>query len=313
MSGAVREENMNLTTIKQPPFNTSIMGVIRGVLDFYGIKISDAMAYAGSGHAFLINVHEVICSSGPYVWNNEGFIRLLRNLGLEAIDLGFVHAGIPAAGRAGLEQKVRQNLDQGVPCSVCNMDNQIITGYEADHLLLTQPWSCVTDITPLTLTFGTWAEFGKEIHANFFAFKKLPVAPEDKVIRESLEYAVDLFDNPGKYSMPKYGIGLLAYDNWLKGVEQGHGKEHGNWWNGTVWSECRTQAADYFAEIAGKLTPEAAASARDLSAAYREIASGLERISDKEMDPIEKMGIIKALKKSEFNAVNSIKGLLKLI
>lgn len=304
---------MNLTNIKQPPYNTSIMGVIRGVLDYYDIKVSDAMAFAGSGHAFLINIHEVICPSGPYVWNYDGFIRLLRNLGLETIDLGFVHAGSAAAERGELEQKLRQHLDQGAPGSVCNMDNQIITGYESDHFLLTQPWSCVTDITPPTLTFGTWAEFGKEIHANFFAFKKIAAATENKVIRDSLEYAVDLFDNPGKYSMPKYGIGALAYDNWVKGVEQGHGKEHGNWWNGTVWSECRSQAADYFAEIAGKVPAAAAASARDLSTAYREIAGGLERISDKEMDQAEKIGIIKALKKTEINAVNSIKGMLILL
>jgi len=304
---------MNLANIKQPPFNTSMMGVIRGVLDYYGFKFSDAMAYAGSGHAFLINVHEVICPSGPYVWKYDGFIRLLRNLGLEMIDLGFIHSGNKVAERAELEQKIRQHLDQGTSCSFCNMENQIVTGYEADHFLLTQPWSCVTDITPLTLTFGTWVEFGKEIHANFYAFKKIAAAAENKVIRDSLEYAVDLFTNPGKYSVPKYGIGALAYDNWVKGVEQGHGKDHGNWWNGTVWAECRSRAADYFAEIAGKVPVPAAASARDLSASYREIASGLERISDKEMDPVEKIGIIKVLKKMEINAVDSIKGLIKLI
>jgi hypothetical protein len=304
---------MNLANLKQPSFNVTLMGVIRGVLDFYGIKTTDAMAYAGSGHAFLINVHEVICPSGPYVWNYDGFIRLLRNLGLETIDLGFIHSGNTAAERDPLEKTVRQHLDQNTPCSFCNMENQIIVGYEADHFLLTQPWSCVTDITPLTLTFGTWSEFGKEIHASFFAFKKITAATENKVIRDSLEYAVDLFANPGKYSVPKYGIAALAYDNWVKGVEQGHGKTHGNWWNGTVWAECRSRAADYFAEIAGKVPAKASASARDLSAAYREIASGLERISDKEMDPVEKIGIIKALKKSELNAVDSIKALLTLI
>jgi hypothetical protein len=163
------------------------------------------------------------------------------------------------------------------------------------------------------LTFGTWNEFGKEIHANFFTFKKIAAAAENKVIRDGLEYAVDLFANPGKYSVPKYGIGALAYDNWVKGVEQGHGETHGNWWNGTVWSECRSRAADYFTEIAGKVPTGAAASARDLSAAYREIASRLERISDKEMDPAEKIRIIKDLKEREQSAVNSIKALLTLI
>ena len=304
---------MQLTKIKQPPFNVSLMGVIRGVLDYYDFKVSDAMAYAGSGHAFLINVHEVICPSGPYVWNYDRFIQLVRNLGLEMIDLGFIHAGSTAEERAQLEKTVRQTLDQGAPCSVCNMDNQIIAGYETDHLLLIQPWTCATDITPLTLTFGTWAEFGKEIHASFFAFRKIAAAAENKVIRDSLEYAVDLFADPGKYSVPKYGIGALAYDNWMKGVEQGHGKTHGNWWNGTVWSECRSRAADYFAEIAGKIPAPAAATARDLSATYREIASALERISDKDMDPVEKIRIIKDLKDRELSALNSIKELLKLI
>lgn len=304
---------MMIENLRQPDFNTSMMGVIRGVLDYYGIKISDAMAYAGSGHAFLINVHEVICPSGPYVWNYDGFIRLLRNLGLEMIDLGFVHAGSTAAERGQLEQTVRQHLDQGSPCSFCNMENQIITGYEKDRFILSQPWSGMDDLTPPTLTFGTWAEFDKEIHANFFAFKKIPAAAENRVIRDSLEYAVDLFANPGKYAMPKYGIGALAYDNWAKAVEQGLGSSHGNWWNGKVWSECRGRAADYFAEIAGRGSSGFQTPVRELSGAYREIAAGLDRISDKELDPAEKIGTIKDLKERELSAINSIRSLLNLI
>jgi len=303
---------MKLENIKQPPFNVSLMGVIKGVLDYYGTKVSDAMAYGGSGHAFLINVHEVICPSGPYVWKYDGFIRLLRNLGLDMVDLGFIHAGSKPEEREKLEQCVRQHLDQKDPCSVANMDNQIVYGYEGNHMMLAQPWPCVTDITPLTLTFGSWIEFGKEIHANFFAYKKTASAASTKVIRDSLEFAVDLFDDPGKHSVPKYGIGALAYDNWLQGVQNGHGSTHGNWWNGTVWSECRSRAADYFAEIADRI-PACAAAARELSAAYRKIAAGLEQISDKNMKPDEKIKVIRDLKDRELQAVNSIKGLLKLI
>lgn len=304
---------MNLTNLKQPPFNVTLMGVIRGALDHYGFKITDAMAYGGSGHAFLVNIHEVICPSGPYVWNYDRFIQLVRNLGLEMTDLGFMNAGRTTAEREQLEQTIRQYLDQGTPCSVCNMENQIVIGYESDRFLLSQPWPGMDDLTPATLTFGTWAEFGKEVHANFFTFKKIAPPAEIKAIRESLKYAVDLFANPGTYSMPNYGIGALAYDNWAKAVEKGHGTSHGNWWNGQVWSECRSRAADYFAEIAGTVPVNAAASARELSAAYREIAAGLERISDKEMVPAEKIRIIKDLKERELNAVNSIKTLLKLI
>lgn len=303
---------MKLENIKQPPFNVSLMGVVKGVLEHYGFKTSAAMAYGGSGHAFLINVHEVICPSGPYVWKYDGFFRLLRNLGLEMIELGFIHGRSTSEERARIEQAVRQHLDLKEPCSIVNMDNQIIIGHEGNHLVLTQPWPCVTDITPVTLSYGSWVEFGREIHASLFAYRKVAPAPLNKVIRDSLEYAVGLFDDPGKHAVPKYGIGGQAYDNWILGVQNGHGSSHGNWWNGTVWSECRSRAADYFAEIADRI-PAAAAPARELGTAYQGIAAGLDRISEKEMKPEEKIKIIKELKDRELRAVKSIKSLLNFI
>lgn len=34
---------MKIENMKMPPFNTAVMGVLRGVADYYGIKVSDAM------------------------------------------------------------------------------------------------------------------------------------------------------------------------------------------------------------------------------------------------------------------------------
>ena len=61
----MKEVGVKIENLKMPPFNTSLMGVLKGVFDYYDIKISSGMAYAGSGHAFLINIHEVVCTSGP--------------------------------------------------------------------------------------------------------------------------------------------------------------------------------------------------------------------------------------------------------
>ncbi|HEX7320234.1 MAG TPA: hypothetical protein VF399_07755 [bacterium] len=304
---------MKLENIKMPGFNTSLMGVIKGVLDHYQFKISDAKAFSGSGHAFLINVHEVICPSGPYCWKRDGFVKLVKNLGLEMIDLGFISAESSAEDRRKLEQSVIGYLDKGVPCSVENMDNQIIYGYENDKLLLVQPWGSEVDITPPALTFGTWQEFGKEIHANFYAFKKIDKKDDTIIIKESLIYGVDLFENPSKYSWEKYRIGLAAYDNWAQGVENGHGTEHGNWWNGMVWSECRNMASAYLAEIAGTLTGKPSKAATHLSSMYKDIASNLAKISDKKMAAPDKLQIIKELKVQEEKAVKGIKELLAVL
>lgn len=119
---------MKIENLKMPPFNTSLMGVLKGVFDYYDIKISNGMAYGGSGHAFLINVHEVVCPSGPYCWKYDMFYKLLQNLGLETIDLGFFHKGSTADERKKVEQALREHLDVGMPGLAQNMDNQIING-----------------------------------------------------------------------------------------------------------------------------------------------------------------------------------------
>lgn len=73
---------MNMLPLRVPPWNTTLMGVVRGIADFYGIECSDAMLYGATGHAFLIHIHPTLCPSGPYTWRREGFLRLLHNLGI---------------------------------------------------------------------------------------------------------------------------------------------------------------------------------------------------------------------------------------
>jgi hypothetical protein len=95
---------MVLKNLKQPSFNTSLLGVLRAAADYYGIDISTPMLYGASGHAFLMNVHRELCPSGPYVWNPEPFYLLTKNLGLNVADLGFFHSGSAeeeAAHKAG--------------------------------------------------------------------------------------------------------------------------------------------------------------------------------------------------------------------
>lgn len=305
------EASMKIDTIKQTPFNTSLMGVIRGVFDYYDIKISNGMAYGGTGHAFMINIHDVVCPSGPYCWKYDGFIRLLQNLGLKMTDLGFFHKDHKIEERNRLEEILRTHLDNKLACSMQNMDNQIIYGYDEKGLLLIQPWGPECDVTPPTLTFGTWDEYKGEIHASYFFYRKVPPADEATIIRDSLHYALDLFRNPSRYTFDKYKIGGEAYDNWINSHEQGTAHEHGNWWNATVWGECRTMASEYFTEIAGKYPGETFTIAQGLSRQYKEIAELLKQISDKEKPGSEKIPLLKQAKEKELEAIHQIGQFLK--
>lgn len=301
---------MKLENLSQSRLNTTMMGVVKAVLDYYHLDSSEAWAFGGSGHAFLINIHEQICPSGPYCWKYDGFHKLLRNLGLEMTDLGFFDANSKPEERAAVEQKLKQSLDSGNPCSLTNMEHQVMSGYDDKAFFTAQPWGdCCNGFPPATLTFDTWPEFKDEIHVNFFTFRKLAPADDRTIVRDSLGYALDLFRHPGKHNFERYGIGLDAYDNWTRAVAAGHGQAHGNWWNGTVWSECRAMASGYFSEI-GQKFGTVSGPASKLSTAYREIADLLSKAADKEMKPADKTAILADLREQEGQAIKQVESLL---
>ena len=64
----------------------------------------------------------------------------------------------------------------------------------------------------------------------------------------------------------------------------------GNWWNGTVWAECRARAADYFREIASLLPSASEADA--LSTEYGAVAALLNRCSSKELEAETKVTVL---------------------
>ncbi len=304
---------MRLKNLSQPPYQTTLLGVVKGALDYHGIRLTDAAAFGGSGHAFLINVHEEVCPSGPYCWKHDEFWPLVRNLGLDVEDLGFFTADSSPAERAAVESKLLAALDAGLPCAVQNMENQLIAGHEDGGFLLLRPWECAPEVTPAALSFGTWAEFGNEVHASFFILRKTAPAPADKTLRDSLRWACDLFFKPENYGFERYGVGPRAYDNWARAVEKGLGGSHGNWWNAEVWSESRAMASAWFHALAETERPTRAELARLLSGDYADIAELLKSIGDKTMPVPEKVATIAELKARELRAVGHIQTYLAVM
>ncbi len=235
--------------IVQAPFSTSLMGVIRGVADYFDIDLSTPSLYGRTGHAFFMNIHEAICPSGPYCWNTDPFTALLENCGVRMKKHGFFSGESTMGERNALEKAILVELEKGNPCSVLNMDYQLITGFDGSGFSCTQPWE--SNNPPAHLTFGSWDEWEDEIHACFYSFEKIELPDSLYAIQQSLQFVRDLSENPSGYATKPYTCGVAGYEAWIRGVKKGYGTEHGNWWNGTVWSECRKQGALYFEEIAG--------------------------------------------------------------
>ncbi len=99
-------------------------------------------------------------------------------------------------------------------------------------------------------------------------------------------------------------MGPGAYATWLAAVQE-HGASHGHWWNATVWSECRAMASEFFVEISAKYQAFAEISL-NLSNEYARIGEMLGAVSDKAMDPHEKMAMLKQIQMLEENAVEHI-------
>ncbi len=171
---------MKLDRLAMPPFNTTLMGVLTGVLNYFQHDVSAAMAFALSGQAFFINIHKQLCPSGPYCWNYTRFEKLIQNMGVEREELGFFGADSSADDRNTVEEKLRVELNKGNPCSLLNMENQLITGYDEHGFFTAQPWKCNTDFPPASLAFGSWQELGQEVHIAFYTYQKKQPSEERK-------------------------------------------------------------------------------------------------------------------------------------
>ncbi|MCK5841161.1 MAG: hypothetical protein KAH31_03260 [Candidatus Sabulitectum sp.] len=299
--------NMN---IKQAPFNSSLMGVIRGVADYFDIDLSTPSLYGRTGHAFFMNIHEAICPSGPCCWNIDPFISLLENCGIRMKKHGFFSSESSLKERNTLEKAILTELGKGNPCSVLNMDYQLITGSDGSGFLCTQPWERKNP--PAHLSFGSWDEWEDEIHASFYSFEKMEFSESLTAIQESLGFIADLNKRPSDFTMKPYTSGVAGYDVWVKGIKKGYGAEHGNWWNGTVWSECRKQGALYFGEISEAYSMSSLVTVK-LQDMYDRISEILLEVSDKKLSKTKKIEYLKEARELEEETIPILASLTDLL
>ena len=293
--------------LRQLPLNATNIGVLHGVAAYWGFDASPATVFGATGYAFLININDEICPSGPFIWGRERFNRLVTNLGIRTRDLGFYTRATSPADRRRVEAALREAIDAGIPCSLCNDEYQLITGYDDTGLFTIGPFP---DHLPRRLTFGTWDEW-ESVYAYFYVHHRGEPANRADMVRESLSFAIEMFRSPARFALDGYAVGPDAYAQWLEALD-GHGESFGNEWNATVFAECRRHAASYLREV-GDWFPDSLPLAVPLAGAYDEIARNLAAVAAPSVPLGEKRQTLARTATLEVSAVDDLERLLERI
>lgn len=246
-----------LENLKWKPMWVSHLGCIKGCLDYLDLDISDAWLYGGTGHAFVINMHEEMCPSGPTAWNTSRMIELGRNLGYEIEGVcGHKSKEDFAENQAKAWELIRESIDEGIPCygwELAIPEFYVINGYDDKGYLYSGPlakpeamparWEKVGD------TDIGWLEM--------YAVKPGSKAEDAKTVKDAFEFAVKHAFTREWMVDDKYHPGPQGFDTWIKALErddtttEGHG--HGIAYNAEVWTECRFLAVEFLKEAKERL------------------------------------------------------------
>jgi AraC family transcriptional regulator len=309
---------MEIEQLKQPSLCTTLMGCVKGASDYFDYDFSVPMLFGLTGHGFVINIHNELCPSGPYVWKKEEFFRLLGGLGIAAVEkLQYVKGEDSPAKLETLESRLKEHLDAGELCMLDFLEHQLLNGYDEKGLLLLQPWNGQAFSEVPRITFGSWSEcLAKEGWVHFTVLNKT-VSRNDILgaAADALKFALDMFRNPEKYQQQGYRIGYGAYESWIDGVKRGLGNSHGHWWNGQVWTECRKNAAGFFSELKDYLEDggKGAALCDELNGIYRNAAGELGRAKEKEVPPDSQEEYLTSALSQEKKAETRIEELISLL
>lgn len=304
---------MQLKNLKATPMMMNFVGALHGITRFFNYPYTQQWLMGGTGVAFLMNIHEDLCPSGPYCFNYDFIMQLGKNLGLEFEELGFISGESPQDVRSQMEYKIKQELNADHPLIIQNLDNQIITGYSKTAFLLDPNYPDFATYFPKTLTFGSWQEFEQEMHCYILSVKKRPMESPRKTIHDALEFAADVIAGNHPYHLDEnsYTTGIAAYDVWLRFLQSNDGTDHGHWWNGSVWAECRHHAALFLRDLSQIDEFHDQEISKRLESKFFQIAHYLDEVKVKETPVAIKQNRLQKAKKLEASTIKDLRSLTK--
>ena len=269
-----------LENLRWVPRWVSHLGCIKGCLDYLGLDVSDAWLFGATGHAFVINVHEVVCPSGPTAWDTEMLFKLGKNIGYEADGVfGMRTAGDLAEKQKQAWEHVKAAIDQGLPCYGWELDipeYYVVYGYDDTGFYFSGP-GCDEGKGP-----KPWQELGDtEISVlEMCSVKPGQTADDVQAVKEALTSALEHATSPAKWIFPKYKAGLAGYDTWIRALESGTADGFGMAYNAAVWGECRGYAVLFLQEAKERLEGRVVALLDEAIDQYQVVHESLGMVAD---------------------------------
>lgn len=267
-----------LENLRWKPMWVTHLGCIKGCLDHLNIDVSDAWLFGATGHAFIINIHEVVCPSGPTAWNTEMLFRLGKNIGY-AVDGVFSHRSRSdfAEKQKLAWEKTKQAIDEGLPSYGWELDIPefyVVCGYDDEGYIFCglgkgkghKPWKELGD-----------SEIGV---LEMYAVKPGQASDDATTVKDAFSFVLEHSKSPEKWVFPKYKAGLAGFDNWIHALETGKADGFGVAYNAVVWSECRGFAVRFLKEAKERLGDELSPLFDEAMEHYKVVAESLKRISE---------------------------------
>jgi hypothetical protein len=269
-----------LQGLQWSPKWVSHLGCIKGCVDYLGIDVSEAWLYGGTGHAFVINLHEGVCPSGPTAWRTVKLFELGRNLGY-TIDgvFGFKSNDDFAAVQKRAWEHVVQAIDQGRPCYGWELEIPefyVVCGYDEVGYYYSGP-GCDEGKGP-----KPWRELGDTGIGVLELYSIAPgqAADDATTVAEALSFALEHAANPKEWIFEHYRAGLEGYDNWISALQAGKASDMGMRYNAGVWLECRKNAVGFLEEAKERLPDHADGPFDEALTHYRAVAENLGKVAE---------------------------------
>jgi len=308
----------------------SHMGCIKGCLDFLGLPISNAWLYGGTGHAFVINLHEQVCPSGPTAWKTEKIFELGTNLGYK---FDGVFATKQQENFAEMQKRawehVQYAIDQGKPCYGWELEIPefyVVFGYDnasADTggYYFSGP-GCDEGKGP-----KPWQELGDTGIGILEMYSVWPgeAADDATTVKQALSFALDFAASPNEWTFEGYKSGLAGYDTWINALKNGQASDMGMRFNTGVWLECRKHAAGFLKEANARLAGRAKEQIDEAMLHYTAVAENLGKVaqlypwsfeaSDEDMLPVnaKSEAAVKALQAARDAEAAGLQALEKIV
>ncbi len=269
-----------IKNLRWKPMWVSHLGCIKGCLEYLNLDVSDAWLFGATGHAFIINVHEVVCPSGPTAWNTEMLFKLGKNIGY-TIDGVFSHKSKSdfAEKKKLAWEMVKQAIDEDLPCYGWELDIPefyVVYGYDNEGYYFSGP-RCDSGKGP-----KPWKELGDtDIGVlEMYRVKPRKAVGDITTLKEAFEFVLEHSKSPAKWIFPKYKSGLAGFENWIHALETGKAEGFGMAYNTAVWSECRNFAVKFLKEAKQRIDSKFSSLFNEAVEHYEVVAQNLRNVSE---------------------------------